>query len=160
MRITWTISRERMLKRICTTIANRVQRGWSVDSAARTAARKWNRKELGFGKRLRLSASTLTRIFYKWKRSGDKAFTLAYRSGERRTLPKVLASRFRAEVLKAEVTSRRQALARLPFTDGFSESVFYRCVPKRHRRALTKLHRARLNVKRMAQKLSEDFCAE
>lgn len=104
--------RAKILERICQAIARRVQKGEKLKSSIARFVRQWDQKPLPSGASLRLSAPTLIRLYYRWRKTGAAAFSRNYCSVTESQLPSALASAFLAECLAPETLSMAGAARR------------------------------------------------
>ncbi len=77
--VPWEQRQAELKKAAIVEVLNAVTSGESLESAARRISRAYNRKRLPEGRRLRLSFSTLKRLWYEWKKDPrDSVFDLHY----------------------------------------------------------------------------------
>ena len=84
----WQRRRAELLHETCRFIIDRRDGGATLKSAVFQAVRKYRRRALGKGKRLRLSAPSCYRWFYRWrKRPRPETFYLRFNTGSRLRFP-------------------------------------------------------------------------
>jgi hypothetical protein len=123
----------------------------------RKMARRWKGKRVA-GRPLRLSLSTLTRIYFAWRKTGGAALAHNYKPA-RSKVPSAIAREFLKECLAPGVTSRAEAIRVLKLGKGgaYSADSFYRVFPRALKQKLSALHRARLAAWRIEAALRKEI---
>jgi hypothetical protein len=103
----WQRERERVLQRICETIARRVQKGSNVTREARRAAKRWAGKAYKSdpARRFKASGVRLRVLYYAWRRCGQEGLRMGYKAVTGSRLPKYLQDDFKRVLARPDVTS-------------------------------------------------------
>ena len=92
----WKNEREARLQRACIQVAKRVKSGWPVRSACKEVAARFKRSAYkSNGRKVRLSAQRLRKLYYAWLREGTAAFKVHY-NPKRLSVPKLTVHKFAA----------------------------------------------------------------
>lgn len=156
----WQAERAKILDRACAWVLRGTQNGRGLLKSAWVVARRYDGRILKSdgSRRLRLSAKTLTRLYYMWQ-SADKApgtFALRYRNA-RPKIGTAMLSRFVQSCLTPDTGSYRAAFARMK-NPAATVSAFQKTFPRPLRIAVTRIfareraaHNARLAALKIAR---------
>jgi hypothetical protein len=156
----WQKERAKILQAVCLHIQARVNGGSFAEREIRRAAARWNGKpfKVDPNRSLRLSVSSLRRVYFGFKRRGAEALQLDYKPSASR-VPSAVVREFLEICLEGGTMSRAEAIRilKLGRGRGYSAESFYRSVPRGVRAKLGAVHRARLHAWRLEAALRKEL---
>ena len=143
----WFRERARMLQRICQSIERRRERGQTVRKAVVYFGWYWHGRSCRTapGIKVRLGATALKNIYYRWRRSGKKIESFQPNYRLRPVVDAALVSRFLDACAAAGVGSMTAAWGRLN-AGGVSLRALVAALPARKRLAIRAAHRSRRDL--------------
>lgn len=86
----WQQRRAELLREACNAVAELTAAGEKSGPAIKRVARKFRARSLGHGLQLSLSAKSLERIYYQFRKKGESVFALRYVAGRKRDIDPLL----------------------------------------------------------------------
>ena len=139
----WQRERAAILRRTCAAIARAIAKGKTERKAIALAAKRASGRIYRDGRPVRLTRSTILRIFLAWRVQGEKAFALKFHP-RKFTLTAAHQKAYVHLASRSDVTQLRPVLHQMAIACGVTTRTIYRAIPRRLRRAALQLHRLRL----------------